>query len=469
MNRKLTQSLPLLLTALLLSAVLASDAPAAPVGEQEAVAAADFWFRAEVAAAHTKLAEADKIAAVKQMAARRVQYIVDQDILADVAPKGQVWAYLVSYQPAGFVVVSADDRIEPIIAFSAINNFVWDVPFETAGKVLVGRTLNSRLNNIQRQAADGAVVAVHPLWDDLRAVLNGDSRETSAYREIQDTDLILLDTAVWGQGGAYNDLVVANNGGTEVPTGCTATAMAILMRYFMWPWTGVGSESYTDNEGTVQYSHSANFGATYYNYNNMPTGNITSANNDVATLMYHCGVAVHMDYEPPGSGAWLTLSAMHDHFRFHGMVDRRSDHEAPMIESVKAQVPVILSTSKHTVVCDGHRTSPSPYFHINAGWGGGSTGWYSMSTLPGSDGTVDRSYPYSTPNTYIYVDISNTGTENGTLRYPWDTVNEGVSDVPSGGQLWIKGGYYSGATPGAPVNTNKAMLIQAYEGTVTIR
>ena len=98
MKRKLTQSMPWLLTALLLSAVLAPNAPAAPVSEQEAVAAADFWFRAEVTAAHTKLAEAGKIAAVKQMAARPFPTVVEasgsvtgvQAALDVVAPEGKV-------------------------------------------------------------------------------------------------------------------------------------------------------------------------------------------------------------------------------------------------------------------------------------------------------------------------------------------------------------------------------------------
>jgi len=470
MLSKLTQLFIALVLALL-TLLCSPHAPAAPVAEQEAVAAADFWFRTELAAAHTRLDAAEKIARVKLMPNRQVRYIVDKNTLADAPPKGQIWAYVVTYRPAGFVVVSADDRLEPFIAFSVTARFVWEDPTDTVTKVLLGRTLSNRLKNIARQAAEAAPVRLHPKWEDLRAVLSDQPRQTSAYREVSDTGLIELDTASWSQGGAYNDEVAAHNGGDQtIPTGCTATAMAILMRYFRWPWWGNGSESYTDSWGNVRYSHSANFGATYYNWNNMPSGNITSPNADVATLMYHCGVAVHMDYESGGSGAWPSASAMNDHFRYHGTVEKTSSHETPIITCIRARVPVILSTSTHTMVADGYRTSPSPYFHINAGHDGGGDGWYNFDVLPaGDDRTINRSYPYSTPNNYVYVYIGNTGTEDGTLAHPWDTVNEGVSDVPSGGQLWIKAGYYSGSPAGAPVTTNKAMLIQAYEGTVTIR
>src|SRR5665213_3647716 len=82
--------------------------------------------------------------------------------------------------------------------------------------------------------------------------------------------------------------------------------MAQIMRFWKYPTTGTGSSSYCDcgspnftsNYGTLN----ANYGATTYNWNNMPL-NVTSANTDVATFNYQCGVSVEMDYSPSGSGA----------------------------------------------------------------------------------------------------------------------------------------------------------------------
>ncbi len=47
---------------------------------------------------------------------------------------------------------------------------------------------------------------------------------------------------------------------------------------------------------------SANFGSETYNWSTMPN-NVTSTNNEVAKLMYHCGVAVEMNYGPISSGS----------------------------------------------------------------------------------------------------------------------------------------------------------------------
>ena len=39
----------------------------------------------------------------------------------------------------------------------------------------------------------------------------------------------------------------------------------------------------------------------------MPNGRVTSTNNAVATLMYHCGIAVEMQYDRYSSGAYAAL------------------------------------------------------------------------------------------------------------------------------------------------------------------
>lgn len=67
----------------------------------------------------------------------------------------------------------------------------------------------------------------------------------------------------------------------------------------------------------------------------------------------------------------------------------------------------------------------------------------------------------------IYVDVSWTGYEDGTVQFPYNTVSEGVSAVRIGGQLWIKGGTYTG-TGNVPITISKAMTIRSYEGTAIL-
>src|SRR5690606_21342692 len=84
-------------------------------------------------------------------------------------------------------------------------------------------------------------------------------------------------------------------------TGCVATAMAQVMKYHNHPAQGAGFHSYSaPNYGTL----SANFGATTYNWGSMPN-TVNSPNSAVATLMYHCGVSVDMQYSPQVSNAYM--------------------------------------------------------------------------------------------------------------------------------------------------------------------
>ena len=77
------------------------------------------------------------------------------------------------------------------------------------------------------------------------------------------------------------------------------------------------------------------------------------------------------------------------------------------------------------------------------------------------------SCPYSSPNNYIFVDGGWTGSENGTLQKPYDTVSEGYSAVPVHGRLCIKAGSYSGPD-NVPITLSTAMTVVSYEGTATI-
>ena len=74
------------------------------------------------------------------------------------------------------------------------------------------------------------------------------------------------------------------------------------MRYWHWPEVGYGSNSYESNYGIL----SADFGSTYYDWNHMPDTLSNACTEEeidaVATLMYHAGVSVDMNYGPNGRG-----------------------------------------------------------------------------------------------------------------------------------------------------------------------
>ena len=183
-------------------------------------------------------------------------------------------------------------------------------------------------------------------------------------------------------------------------TGCAATALAQVMNFWEWPQIGSGYHSYPTNWYGTQ---SANFGATYYDWNNMPNKLNSSSSstqiNAVATLMYHCGVSMDMDYGFNISGirdASQVVNAVINNFRYSTSTRaiHKSDYsEANWISTLKCQLdaskPMVYlgygTGGGHAFVCDGYDSRD--YFHFNWGWSGDKDGFYPVTDLaPGPNG-----------------------------------------------------------------------------------
>ena len=106
-----------------------------------------------------------------------------------------------------------------------------------------------------------------------------------------------LVTAKWGQGGPYNTLCPYDSSlNARCVTGCVTVAMGQVMHYWKSPVKGLGAHSYTNNPHGVL----ANFENTTYLFDSMPSKlnyqNTPKQINEVATLLFHCGVAVEVSY-----------------------------------------------------------------------------------------------------------------------------------------------------------------------------
>ena len=105
-------------------------------------------------------------------------------------------------------------------------------------------------------------------------------------------DVIPLITANWNQSGDWNNMCPNNT-----LVGCVAVAMAQVMYYWSNPIQGNGYAAYFHQDfGPL----SINFEDYYYDFSNMQDSYATSASQ---LLLYHSGVAVHMNYSHYGSGA----------------------------------------------------------------------------------------------------------------------------------------------------------------------
>jgi hypothetical protein len=172
------------------------------------------------------------------------------------------------------------------------------------------------------------------------------------------------------------------------------------MRYWCYPSIGTGTwcyddvvaEGYQENYGEL----CATFDTSHYSWPNMPLS-VTSANTQVAKLMYDCGVSVDMDYSPSGSGALVTggnPSAEYSYYTYFGYEHSTikglnyTDYtegawEALLKDEINASRPVqYMGTDPtqggHSWVCDGYSGSN---FHMNWGWSGMEDGYFSVGAL----------------------------------------------------------------------------------------
>lgn len=201
-------------------------------------------------------------------------------------------------------------------------------------------------------------------------------------------------TTGWAQACYYNDSCPEDINGNcgHALTGCGATAMAQILKYHNYPVNGIGYHSYTDPDYGII---SADFENSYYDWSNMPDILNSSSSSEevaaVAQLMFHCGVAVEMDYAAGSSysGTTSIRNAFPDYFRYSSKAQLLRNSHFP--DSTWKQIlrneldngrPVFYGISSgtggHFIVLDGY--SDNDYFHFNWGYG---TGYNKMlSELP---------------------------------------------------------------------------------------
>lgn len=111
-----------------------------------------------------------------------------------------------------------------------------------------------------------------------------------------------LISTTWDQGCYYNAYCPPTSSGGacgRVWTGCNATAMAQIFKYYNYPTSGM---SYHCNANAP--SHCIDFSTQTYNYAAMPNS-LSSHNEEVAKLMYHIGIAVDMQWSGTNSTSYF--------------------------------------------------------------------------------------------------------------------------------------------------------------------
>jgi hypothetical protein len=425
---------------------------------------------------------------------------------ADVA--GVAMFYVVYLKPHGFVIAPADDAVEPVIGFSAGGRF--DPSDATPFGALVTRDVPGRVEAVRRRALltqDAAPTpapfqAAHRKWRDLRAarqdLMDEGRRLKIGLSGVSDVRVDPLIPTRWGQervGGqpCYN-YYTPNN----YPSGCLATALAQLMRFWEHPAAAVGTASFAikvDGQDQTASLRGGDGSGGPYPWSAMPLtpdASLTLAQRQaIGALCHDAGVASHMQYASGGSGAYVNDAriALLNTFGFGNAIDawNRNNDISGSLDNIAnpnldAGFPVILGivggNSGHAALCDGYGYDAATlYHHLNMGWSGVSDAWYDLPR-------VDAYYSYDSVDECLYniyvtgsgevisgrvTDASGapvsqatvTATRAGGGAYTADTNGRGIyalPNVPSASQYSVtaarSGLLFSGRTVTTGTSTN---------------
>ncbi len=326
--------------------------------------------------------------------------------------------YLVSMPDSGWVLVSGDERVAPILAVSYMGSFPTEEDMPPAMRNLLEDYANEIIY-IQDSISDSPV---HPQW----ATLESTTYTTQSFESGYGSDIYTPGTGLlnrpnrgevrWNQGqceGAYKDWYCdyAYNkfcpdwytpvcGRTYV--GCTAVAMAQIMWYWQWPHT-----AYIYDDIETNGDPKGNRTLHLYDWSIMPHQLTPStpmkAVDMVAGFLRDCGYACKMKYKSNGSSATLenAMEALENVFAYENDIDYRTKFwtikwEVKLREEINHGRPVLYAgyndDGGHAFVVDGYSDSDPNLFHINWGWGGRKNDYFCLSSLcpPGHNYNDDQ-------------------------------------------------------------------------------
>ncbi len=284
---------------------------------------------------------------------------------------------------AGFVIVSDDDSTDDVLGYSYTGHFDADhIPDNMRAwlEICAEETAIKDLDKTRTVSIGEQTTSVSTL-----------TVRTAAKHSTEVIEPLI--TTHWGQWAPFNTQCPVIDG-TQCPTGCTATALAQVMRYHAYP-VGESHEIPSYKTRTSGLTVPA-LEATTFDWDLM-TDELTQESDsasiaEVAKLMRYCGQANSMNYSTTGSGAYTynipeTQPLYFDypstiHYESREAYDEAGWEELLINELLNGQ-PVIYTAytnlnQGHTFICDGY--DGNGYFHINWGWCGDGDGFYRISS-----------------------------------------------------------------------------------------
>ena len=305
--------------------------------------------------------------------------------------------YVFDLQPKGYIVVSADFNLPPVIAYSFTDNFHSDFSRDNVLLKMLRADIGLRLENIE-ELPENIIKNRNSLWSEFLdeetvGMVNVDFQQwppegttiTEGWIETK-----------WHQNSPFKDFCPMDGDKRSV-AGCPAVAMAQILNYHKT----INNVAFNDSD---DYYHS--YGNRFwidddheeydfpsfselndyldtldYNYNNQ----LSITDEDKATLNFACGVAATQVYSSGGSGTFEVNQAYDAYLKFDcntvELLDNSdTDLYDRLSQNIKNALPAHLAVvtpgwdAGHNLVIDGYNTDD--YYHLNFGWGGTYDGWY---------------------------------------------------------------------------------------------
>ena len=324
--------------------------------------------------------------------------------------------YLITPQEgSGFIIVSGDDRLSPIVGYSTAN---------TADEM--PPALVDWLEEYSSYVDDIRAGNIEP------AITTGATGPAIAP---------MLKTS-WNQSAPYNNLCPTING-QKTPTGCTATAMAQVMKYHNWPEKPI--KAITWNNSATGKQETVDITKNTYDWDNMLPHYRNSYNSAqaraVAQLMFDVGRAINSTYAPAATGSAdiYASRALVNVFDYSPQIKllRRSEctYEeffTAIRDNLEAGLPVLhyghgqSYAAGHAFVCDG--IDANNLVHIDWGWDGAYNGYFDIGSMaPGGSGIGGGQDRYNVGQT-IMINIKPRNTDEADRQgdptlYVFDPVN----------------------------------------------
>lgn len=399
---------------MLLLATLSGSVLGRSITARQAERAVSAWLRTDALSVQTDYRRPTK----------RIEAFTDE--------AGEPIYYVVGIRPTGFVIVSADDEVEPIIGFSNKGDYdpsPTNPLFALAAGDLKGRIEAVRTGDrLRTERIRARAERAKKKWDRFAQLSEtfdegGESTESAGASSIANAGAISdmrvapLLASEWGQREVCSEPCFNYYTPENYRVSCVGITMAQVMRYYEYPTGDVGRGGFWiwiegNSDWTAAYMRGGDGYGGPYNWDDMvliPSCSTTlTQRKAIGALCYDAAISVNTVFGSQSSQA-DTLRAkktLVEAFNFSSAVkgyNNENNIGEGLIEMINpnldARHPVILGIKDpggHAVVCDGYGYNSSTlYHHLNMGWRGVSDAWYNLPN-------IDSSPSYSSIHKCIY-------------------------------------------------------------------